>query len=1311
MDAMAQVGGATCNTFMPITVSAFNNLTVTSSQTIVSTDEFSNKGRITDASLINSSNFSFIIGGSGWIQVKDNNAVNTNEYPSGSFAGFAVGIGTLSSTLGAATITTYLGNDEQESKTTTSLVSGDIASGISKLGFYTTKNFDRIRFTYTGAIIGSVDVYYPIIEKLCAAPANALACNTPTSLAAPTFPAIINTANTGVSGISIGSVNNPINVVDSDPASYAEIAFLLSVGGNASLSVQDKLTNYPAGTYAGFDIQNTSALQANLLGGLTISTYKDGNTTAEESFSGNGLLSLSTSLLSGNTRKKIGFITTKEFDEVKITLNLTGTNLGTTRIYGAVFETFCAGPALVCNTPTSLTSGLGKYPVFISGSNTGVTGISVGSVNNTENAIDSDPATYAEIALLAGVGGSGSISVRDAITTYPAGTFAGFDINSPALAGLSVLGGLRIETYFNGIPTGDFFENGTTAGASVPLLSGTGRQVVGFLTKLPFNEVKLTVSQTVGVNVGTTQVFGAVFTRFCAGDPLICNTLTSLTNPGSPVFIDAKNTGINSIACVACTVNNSGNAIDGDPESAATIVLTTGVASSGTFAVANAIDTYAATSFAGFDVETTTLLSAGALSNATISLYNDGALVQTGTGDALIVGAASSLLTGTSRQIVGLVSTVSYDEVKITFNQLAGADLGNIKIYGAIFDKLCQGTIACNNSYLLTQPDFPVVINTARTGVSGAVCALCNVKDAWNVITASKTDFAQVSVVANVGASASISVLDPISTYPSGTTAGFTIRNVNNLVELDLLNSITIQTYNNGTLQETKSGAALLNLNLLNIVTVGTGTVINPSFVTTKPFDEIRISFAALASVVNVANVYGAFVDTRGAVSGGALSCNVVYNPDFNVTQINVPVPGNVSTNDKVPTGTTYGPTATADAGNPTGATFTLNTDGTYTFTATTVGVYTYLVPVCVPDLGCTSVPLVITVTDPTKTTNKPVANTDIAVVTGAPTNPGSVTINVKANDGPGNTGGTLGDPTPTTPEHGTVSVVGGNVVYTPTAGYYGEDMFTYTVCETPGTNLCATATVYLTVKQPGATNTTHAADDYVSTAAGITATGNVSTNDTDPEGNTNTVTAQSITNAKGVFTLLADGSFTFVPASGITGPVDFIYTTCDNGTPSACAMATLHVLVNPQFPDLTVTFRITPSVIIGNGVSISGRVFVREINSVSTTSIPIYVTVPKSANYSLSTYNASQTTSGGLPVQNGNWTFISETGSDYVFQYTGTPPLNNSSSAFGFEIIYNSNGVSGKENISVTIFDGSGGEINTSNNRDGETVNLNSGL
>jgi hypothetical protein len=60
---------------------------------------------------------------------------------------------------------------------------------------------------------------------------------------------------------------------------------------------------------------------------------------------------------------------------------------------------------------------------------------------------------------------------------------------------------------------------------------------------------------------------------------------------------------------------------------------------------------------------------------------------------------------------------------------------------------------------------------------------------------------------------------------------------------------------------------------------------------------------------------------------------------DFNVTDINVPVTGDVSTNDVVPAGTVYG-TPQPQTGNPEGATIVMNPDGTYVFNATEPGVY-----------------------------------------------------------------------------------------------------------------------------------------------------------------------------------------------------------------------------------------------------------------------------------------------------------------------------------------------------------------------------------
>lgn len=145
--------------------------------------------------------------------------------------------------------------------------------------------------------------------------------------------------------------------------------------------------------------------------------------------------------------------------------------------------------------------------------------------------------------------------------------------------------------------------------------------------------------------------------------------------------------------------------------------------------------------------------------------------------------------------------------------------------------------------------------------------------------------------------------------------------------------------------------------------------------------------------------------------------------------------------------------------------------------------------------------------------------------------------------------------------------------------------------------------------------------------------------------------------------------------------------------------------------PDLTPTFRVTPSSVVGDGTTVACRIFVAEINAAPTNSTPIYLLVPKSSHYTLNTYNPSQTSSGGLPVQNSQWTYTSENASNYIFKYIGTAPLNNSGSSFGISIVYNANGTSGSENIVISIFDGSGGETNFLNNKDGETINFNSGL
>ncbi|MBK7957857.1 MAG: cadherin-like domain-containing protein [Bacteroidetes bacterium] len=179
-----------------------------------------------------------------------------------------------------------------------------------------------------------------------------------------------------------------------------------------------------------------------------------------------------------------------------------------------------------------------------------------------------------------------------------------------------------------------------------------------------------------------------------------------------------------------------------------------------------------------------------------------------------------------------------------------------------------------------------------------------------------------------------------------------------------------------------------------------------------------------------------------------------------------------------------------------------------------------------------------------------------------------SIVINVRSNDrcqnGPGCS---LSTPSVvTSPSHGSYNPTTG--VYTPSSGYVGVDSFRYAVCDNQSpVAKCDSEWVYITVLPTGSANTTNAMDDYGQTPNGAKLNGDVKANDTDPENNTQTVTAQTTTTAgKGTLVLNTDGTYTFTPdPSFVGGPVDFAYTTCDNGTPQACATATLHIMVETR--------------------------------------------------------------------------------------------------------------------------------------------------
>lgn len=135
-----------------------------------------------------------------------------------------------------------------------------------------------------------------------------------------------------------------------------------------------------------------------------------------------------------------------------------------------------------------------------------------------------------------------------------------------------------------------------------------------------------------------------------------------------------------------------------------------------------------------------------------------------------------------------------------------------------------------------------------------------------------------------------------------------------------------------------------------------------------------------------------------------------------------------------------------------------------------------------------------------------------------------------------------------------------GSFTYTPNAGFTGSDGFTYQASD--GSLSSATTAVTLTVTNVAPTTT---ADGYAASKnvlLSVSAASGVLSNDTDPD----SASGQGLTAvlgtgpAAGTLNLAANGSFTYDPPTGATGPYTFTYRVFDGVVTSALETVTITV-------------------------------------------------------------------------------------------------------------------------------------------------------
>ncbi|GLY08035.1 Ig-like domain-containing protein [Actinoplanes sp. NBRC 101535] len=175
-------------------------------------------------------------------------------------------------------------------------------------------------------------------------------------------------------------------------------------------------------------------------------------------------------------------------------------------------------------------------------------------------------------------------------------------------------------------------------------------------------------------------------------------------------------------------------------------------------------------------------------------------------------------------------------------------------------------------------------------------------------------------------------------------------------------------------------------------------------------------------------------------------------------------------------------------------------------------------------------------------------------------------TITVPATDPNGDT---LTITIDTPPTHGTATVVNGKIVYTPRDGFIGKDTFHYTVTDGKGGSAGGDGEVTVVNSAPTAQ------PDAATTDTDTAVTVPVLANDTDPNGDTLTLSA-STTPAYGTAVRNADGSITYTPKSGFSGTDTFTYTAADGHGLSDTGTVTITVNNAPPIA-VDDTYPITP--------------------------------------------------------------------------------------------------------------------------------------
>lgn len=581
------------------------------------------------------------------------------------------------------------------------------------------------------------------------------------------------------------------NLINSDTSDGVTLALL-------DTAWVKKSTPFAVNSYVGFNIDEGAVLS--LGSRFIITTYFGGSQQESRTFDNAGI-----SLITGGNRQ-IGFQTSQSFDQVEITV--IALTLGGVTVKNAfVLEPCSTTYDFSCNVNTSFTQD--NFATIINNDRSGNSALlTAGSLfMNPENVVDNNPDNFARIFAAAGPLSTTSLAVKSVGQSIPGGYFAGFLVENSSLVDLDLLNNITIRTYRNNAPLES--ATGAALGLNLRLLPGTNRRIIGFNTTQDFDEIVFETQSTLSVSIGVTDIYEAIVRENCFGPDPTCNTNTRVALPDYPVSISPR-TGISGLG-VTGSINNADNVLNNDPDLYATIDIDVAAVGNASLAVDTGNQIFNGGTFAGFEVQSASLLDVDLLNQVSIITYLNGEEQErSNSGNILVdIGAIGV----SPKAIVGFETTLPFNEVEFNMSLLVSLNLfGETRVYNLILKRFCEPDVplACNELRTLKEDEFPVTAYSTVSSLANVSLIGDLVQNLGNLLDNDTDNAVTLNPTVTALTQLTIGVNKAGVAFKPGTYAEFEVQSTN-LINASLLDNFSVRLLNKaGNVVQTINSSGLL---------------------------------------------------------------------------------------------------------------------------------------------------------------------------------------------------------------------------------------------------------------------------------------------------------------------------------------------------------------------------------------------------------------------------------------------------------------------------------------------------------------------